>query len=127
MKKLVAMLLCIALVAALGVQAFAVPTTDQDKKDQYDLQVKLLNEQKAVYTDKAAVLTAVENLYKEYYKARASIPASDPDRADKVNDLNFEYQEKLNDIKANTNMLQQLKLTLVRMYGFLIQVLLKSA
>ena len=102
MKKLIAMLLCIAMVAALGVQAFAVPTTDQDKKDQYDLQVKTLKEQKAVYTDKAAVLTAVENLYKELYKAKASIPASDPDRATKIADLNDEYQDKLNEIKAST-------------------------
>jgi hypothetical protein len=102
MKKLIAMLLCIALVAALGVQAFAVDTTNQDKKDQYDLQVKVLKENKAVYTDKAAVLTEVENLYKELYKAKAAIPASDPDRATKIADLNDEYQDKLDEIKANT-------------------------
>ena len=32
MKKLIAMLLCIAMIAALGVQAFALTETDAEKK-----------------------------------------------------------------------------------------------
>ena len=79
MKKLIAMLLCIAMVAALGVQAFAVELTNAEKAQKEDAQVAQLKKDKAASLAPADTMVAVEELYLQYYKEHGELKAAGAD------------------------------------------------
>ena len=87
MKKLIAMLLCIAMIAALGAQAFALSETDAQKKEQYELKVKALEAEKKGHTDAADMIKALEQIKMDRDIAVSSLDPADADYAQDVADL----------------------------------------
>lgn len=104
MKKLIAILLCIAMVAALGVQAFAAELTNQEKADKAAREQAKQEKAQQNYTDAADMEKAWEKLYYDYDVDVAALEdtlgaSSDAFKAAKA-ELDVAYQIRLNDIKA---------------------------
>ena len=75
------------MVAALGVQAFALTETDAQKKEQYDLKVKALQAEKKGHTDAADMIKALEQIKMDRDIAVSSLDPTDADYAQDVADL----------------------------------------
>jgi chemotaxis protein histidine kinase CheA len=68
MKKIIAMLLCIVMVLALGAQAFALTETDEDRLDSFKKAVEDHETHAAQWNDRASVLGEVEEAVYAYKK-----------------------------------------------------------
>ena len=69
MKKIIAMLLCIVMVLALGSQAFALTETDEDRLDSWKKAVEDRETEAAKWNGRASILGEVEEAVYNYKKA----------------------------------------------------------
>ena len=99
MKKLIAMLLCIAMVAALGVSAFAL--SDEDAKALEDLKITNAKAAKKPYETRIDMLEAVEQVYRDALqmvvdgKKQADVEEWGQDALDAIYDSNPTLAEAL--------------------------------